>query len=72
MADGHCIPARWQVTFGEVQVGTANAAAAHPDPNLSGTGLRLISLNPAERALVNRCAPFHNPGSHVPPADAGR
>ena len=65
MADGDLRMLGWQVTLGQVQVGTTDSAAADPDADLADAGLRLRAVGTAQRPLVDGCAPLYYPGSHV-------
>ncbi len=47
MADGDLGMLGWQVTFGQVQVGTTDSAAADPDTDLAGARLRLRPVGAA-------------------------
>jgi hypothetical protein len=47
-----------------VQVGAAHAAAADPDPDLTGTWFRHISFDPAQRTVVDMGAVVDRPGEH--------
>jgi hypothetical protein len=60
----HAWSARWQVTFGKVQVGTTDAAAGNGDANLSGSGFRTRALDTSEWTLVDRTRVIDGPCPH--------
>jgi AraC family transcriptional regulator of adaptative response / DNA-3-methyladenine glycosylase II len=61
---------RRQVTLGEVQVGPADAAREHPDPDLAGRRLRRLPVDGLERVPGDRTRFPHRPRTHGrhPPA----
>ena len=55
-----------QIALRKVQVSASHATATHADPDLAGTGLRILALDPAQRADVNRPGVIDNPSFHEP------
>src|SRR5690606_5635105 len=64
--------ARGEVALGQVQVGAAHTARLHPDPDLTGSGLRHRQLDRLQRSGRHRAGTGHHPGTHVgsPPTHA--
>lgn len=57
-------PAWCKVSFGQVQVGAADATADHVDPDLARARDPCLTIHATQRSLVDRRAMFHHPGLH--------
>jgi hypothetical protein len=59
--------AGFEVALDQVLVGSADAATAHPQPELARAGLRRVTLNAAQRPVraVDRPGVFDNPCVHA-------
>jgi hypothetical protein len=69
---GDVSAAGWQITLGQVQVGTAYPATGDPDPYLALRRHREIPVDPAQRSTVDRPAFVHHPSLHLlPPVSRG-
>jgi hypothetical protein len=55
---------RCEVTFGEVEVGTAHPARRHPEANLTRSRGGDLSLDQHQRVAVDRSGPFYDPRLH--------
>src|SRR6266851_6053638 len=59
-------PVRGQVSLGQVQIGSAHAAHRHPEPYLTWPRRRRGTVDPAERAAIDRAGGLDDPGAHGP------
>ena len=66
VARGHLRALGRQVAFGEVQVGTADAAAGDPHADLTRTGLEVVALDPQQRMIIERPGSVDHPCVHGP------
>ena len=64
MARNDGLLARRQLTFDNVQIGTADAAGVYAHQHFSGAGLGLSGVGECQRIPLNRGGRFENTGFH--------